>query len=724
MYEIEQRANAREVFLAYLSRAVRAASGKPLPVGDGKYRVLETRAEAEQWVRERIDNSIIAIDIEGVGNPDIVHPSQHVVLCLGMCDGVETVIVPEELFSHHAGRWPGLAELLEEANTCAHNGKFDGGVLGWDLRGTNVPIQIKHDTMLMHYALWPAGGDDDEHADNTSTSFAYHGLKLLGDLYLGCGNWALSREEYEDMRSVPIKRLYRYNAFDVQRTHLLTQIFRDQFAFAPKQLKAYIEVLIPASNHLGWQEDSGVCVDVEYVKTELLPGMQSEVEQLTRELIKQVDEILPGHTWPLVAKAKRLSGEDVKQARRFNPGSADQVRVVLQHQGVELPVDRKSKTGKGSTSKRTLDLLMRGERKGDPFLTSLLARRGTEKLLGTYAKPLAERSHTEHPYGGLRLFPSFHLHKTLTGRLASSGPNIQNQPKSPAIRRSYVPSRPGRVVLSVDYGQAELRVMAVLGRDDFLRGFFHAEREFNAKLAPYEKGMDLFNNMMPSVFPDIDFKAHPEMFKKKRRELKTVVYGVSYARGARDIAEDIGVTPQYAQSIIDGYLATVPGVTAWRQSVLTHIRNEIPLYTRFGRTFIHEMITEKNRDDIDRRALSFLPQSSASDCCLLAAVELGEYIRDNGLDWDMSALIHDAIVMDVPQDQVTEAMEKTGEFMLKSAAKWFPEVPFSVDPSWGWSWADMDDEDLQKNLKKIAWESPESIPTLTRDEAFLVESAA
>ena len=684
IWDLEKRANALEIFLAVLSRATRRAYGKDIDPGDGSYRLINNRREAEEWVRGRIGKAVIALDIEGDKNPDTVHPSLHSVLCLGLCDGIETVILPEELFET---LWEELADLLEQATCVAHNGKFDATVLGWRMRGRNDPIHLAHDTMLAHYALWPAGGDDADHADSKVAARAYHGLKLLGDLYLGCGEWSLRGDEYQNMRSVPLERLYWYNALDVQRTHLLLKFFRDQFERNPGPLMTYMKVLMPASNHLAWQEGTGVCVDVPYVKADLIPDMTDEVNNLTRDMIKQINDLLPGHEWPLVAKAKRLPDEDVKQARRFNPGSADQVRVVLESRGVVLPVDRDSKTGKGSTSQKTLSVLMRGSLKGDPFLTALLKRRATEKLLGTYARPLAERSHREHPFSGMRIFPQFHLHKTLSGRLASSGPNIQNQPKDKKIKRAYVPSGPGRKVCQVDYGQAELRVMAVLGQDSYLRSFFKRAKVHNAE-HPEDK-MDFFDDLMPNVFKDVDFEANPEKKKELRRPLKVTVYGLSYGLGAQSLAESLDVPVPEAQGLIDGFLAAVPGVAAWRQDVIDQVLHGTPLTTRFGRYLLHEAMTDKNREDILRRALSFLPQSSASDCCLLAAIELGKLIRKEKLDWDITALIHDAIYLDVPEEEVEDAMRITGEYMLASSAEWFPEVPFDVDGGYGDSWAEI-----------------------------------
>lgn len=1010
VWDLKTRVNVSEVFLAGMSRAVRYAQGDELDIGDGTYRIIDNRAEAIAWLKVRRGTHLIALDIEGDGDPSHVHPSRHDILCLGLYDGFETVILPEALFD--GVLWPELADALEECKTAAHNGKFDAAVLGFRLRGRNRPIRITHDTMMAHYALWPAGGEDGEHEGAATVSRAYHGLKILGDLYLNCGNWSLSNDQYKNMRDVYLHELYRYNSWDVQRTYRLVQIFRNQFRHHPEQLKAYWNILMPASHHLCWMEGRGVVVDVPYVKSELLPQMTSQVLELTRNLIQQVDKILPDQKWPMVAKPKRLPGEEVKDARRFNPGSADQVRTVLEAQGVVLPPDRKSKTKKGSTSKRNLGLLLKNKRKGDPFLTELLERRRVEKLLGTYVTPLATRPHTDHPFEGTRIFPSFHMHKTLTGRLAASGPNIQNQPKYDPLRRAYVARGPGRCVMQSDYGQAELRVMAVHGHDHFLRTFFTRAHNYN-KGRPKNEWMDLFDTLLPTIFPDVDFEENPHMKKEKRRQLKACVpldteiltkrgwlkhdevregdetpafdglgrtvwskishvhhmgkkqvqnfghsrwnfrvtddhrwltgkwkgsqggftdhrmtetrhigrdnavyvtgtlddapsqfltddevriiswvqsvgnlkisepgtspsqgkdsarrcvvmqimqakpecvkeidslmrgvphsvaerpgvnhpmaytwrisspwardlltraglmdggmedfilrlpphqrriwldtfwkteghcngkqktitqksgekadafilcaslcgyhprvsdhsttgvlrihlsakdyigtataemtpatfedvwcvttehgtwtarqgrnvavtgncvYGLSFGRGAKDISEDIECHPRYAQKIIDDYLASVPGVTAWRQDILHHVNHNVPLVSRLGRYLLHEPLDDKNRADIERRALSFIPQSSASDCCLLAAIELGKYIQDNELDWEMSALIHDAIVMDIPEDDKEHAKKVTENLMETSAFKVFPEVPFSVDTTFGQSWAEL-----------------------------------
>lgn len=687
------RADAHEQVLAPLSRAAHVAHGLQPWSATGNYEVAETRKEVLDWI-EAAGNRLIAFDIESDGNPSTVHPSRQNILCLGLCDGQRTLIVPESLFDEVL--WPELADALDTACTVAHNNPFDGAVLGWRLRGINDPVKATHDTMLAHYAIWPLGASDDEHVGGATTirrGFKLeegheaeglvinppgHGLKNLGVLYTGCENWALSDEQYKDMRGVPLEELYAYNAKDVQNTHNLGREFFRQFKLCPDQLRVYRDVLMPASHHLAWQTDFGITVNVPYVLKDLIPSMQADVDQATRDLVHVVDEILPGHEWTKIAPAKLLPEEE-KGTARFNPGSPHQVRTVLTAKGIRLPVDRKSKSGLGSTSKLVLANLLETTHKDDPVLTGLLHRRQQEKLLGTYARPLSERSHEDHPYDGLRVFPSYNLHRVVTGRLSSDGPNIQNQPKHYLLRKAYERMHEGRMLIQVDFSQAELRVMAALSRDRYLLNIFA------------DDSADIFDMLLPGAFPQYDFTTMPGDQKSKlRRDLKAIIYGLMFSRGAAAIAQQMKQPVEYAQSIMDGFLANAFKANAWRRDITRKVAAGERLTSRMGRYLLHEPIRDnKHLAAVTRQALSFLPQSGSSDSCLLAAIKLGDVIRDNDLDWQITALIHDAINLDVPAEDAEWAAELVGSIMVETAESWFPEVHFATDWSLGHDWADL-----------------------------------
>ena len=676
VHDMMSRADAREQVLAPLSRAAHIAHGKTPWSATGKYTVAASREETLAWIREAIGaNRTIALDIESDKNPSTVHASRHSILCLGLCDGPRTLIVPESLFDE--GLWPELCDLLENAATAAHNGLFDGAVIGFVCRGKNQPLKIRHDTMLAHYALWPVGANDDEHASG-GTARRVHGLKILGMLYTGCQNWGLTQEQYQNMRSLSLEELYKYNAFDVQHTHNLLREYARQFRLSPDQLKVYRDVLMPASNHLMWQVGFGITVDVPYVLKDLIPGMQADVDQATRDLIHVVEQILPGHTWTKIAPAKLLPEEE-KGTARFNPGSPNQVREVLTAKGIRLPVDRKSKSGLGSTSKLVLTNLLETTHPGDPVLTGLLHRRKQEKLLGTYARPLSERSHAEHPYSGLRVFPSYNLHKVVTGRLSSDGPNIQNQPKHYLLRKAYKRMHEGRMLIQIDFSQAELRVMAALSRDRYLINIFA------------DDNADIFDMLLPGAFPQYDFTTMPGDQKSKlRRDLKAIIYGLMFSRGAAAIAQQMKQPVEYAQAIMDGFLANAFKANAWRREITRMVAAGERLTSRMGRYLLHEPIRDnRHLAEVTRQALSFLPQSGSSDSCLLAAIKVGDVIRDNGLDWQITALIHDAINLDVPVEDAEWAAGLVSDLMVETAESWFPEVHFATDWSLGHDWADL-----------------------------------
>lgn len=668
------RADALEQVLAPLSRASHIAHGITPWSAPGDYTVLNTREEVLAWIADAKGRTI-ALDIESDSDPNTVHPSRHTILCLGLCDGRTTVIAPEHLFD---GLWPELADTLEASVTVAHNGMFDGGVLGWKLRGKNRPLKITHDTMLTHYALYPVGANDDEHAGSGGTARRVHGLKVQGVLYTGCENWALKGEQYTDMRGVPLEELYRYNAFDVQHTHNLLREHARQLRMQTDQLRAYRDVLMPAAHHLAWQVGFGITVNVDYILAQLIPSMQADVDQATRNIIATVDDILPDVQWTKIPVTKLLPEEE-KGVARFNPGSPHQVRTVLLKKKARLPVDRKSKSKLGSTSKLVLEGLLKTTHKNDPFILALLERRKVDKLLGTYARPLATNSHTDHPYTGSRVFPSYNLHKVVTGRLSSDGPNIQNQPKHYLLRKAYERMHEGRMLIQVDFSQAELRVMAALSNDQYLLNIFS------------DPNADIFDQLMPGAFPQYDFTTmHPSRKKELRRDLKAIIYGLMFSRGAAAIAEQMGQSVEYAQAIMDSFLGNAYRANAWRSEITKTIVHGGRLTSRMGRYLLHEPIRDhKHQAEVVRQALSFLPQSGASDSCLLAAVKLGEVIRDNDLNWQITALIHDAINLDVPREDTEWAAELVSDLMVETAQHWFPEVHFATDWSLGHTWADV-----------------------------------
>lgn len=247
------------------------------------------------------------------------------------------------------------------------------------------------------------------------------------------------------------------------------------------------------------------------------------------------------------------------------------------------------------------------------------------------------------------------------------------------------------VLINVDLSQAELRVMAILSGDPWM-------------MAALQEGQgDFFNyHMMPVAYPDYfplgvsdvdalaisDSKLHKEL----RTNCKAVQYGLAFGRQAPAIANSLGLPVREAQAIIDNYFETAPGFQEWRIKVMeaatTPAKREF-LTNPFGRVFHSEIITPRNRANVEREALSFLPQSTSSDICLTTGILIDSELEDMG--YIIFNSVHDALMIQGPKDgadaigkYVGQKFREVGELVMGDS------VPFLSDYSYGRSWADLD----------------------------------
>lgn len=234
------------------------------------------------------------------------------------------------------------------------------------------------------------------------------------------------------------------------------------------------------------------------------------------------------------------------------------------------------------------------------------------------------------------------------------------------------------MLVQVDLSQAELRVMAALSGDKWM-------------LAALKEGQgDFFDmHMMPICFPGVVPKDAVEK-KELRTTVKTIQYGLAFGREARAIALELGIKVYEAQAIIDNYLAGAPEFAQWRidvKAAATDPAKRDFLTSPFGRKFQSEVITHRNKNNVEREALSFLPQSTASDICLATAIRVHPTIKRMG--GHIVALVHDAIIVEVPTVELGEQIGQfiQREFRITGEAVFGDIVPFlseySVARSWG-----------------------------------------
>lgn len=251
----------------------------------------------------------------------------------------------------------------------------------------------------------------------------------------------------------------------------------------------------------------------------------------------------------------------------------------------------------------------------------------------------------------------------------------------------------GNVLLNADLSQAELRCMAIFSGDEWMIN------------ALQEGQGDFFDNhLMPVAYPNIvdewdgieNFKKQePVLHKEARTKVKAVQYGLAFGRQAPAIAASLNMPVADANKIIRNYLFTANGFREWREQVMEAAVNPAKrdmLVNPFGRRFQSEIVTQHNYKNVQREALSFLPQSTSSDICLAAAIKINAWLKERPeFRYKIINIVHDAIMLEGPEyeadivgDFVSQTLRETGALVMGDA------VPFLSEYSTGRTWADLD----------------------------------
>ena len=298
----------------------------------------------------------------------------------------------------------------------------------------------------------------------------------------------------------------------------------------------------------------------------------------------------------------------------------------------------------------------------EKFVSLLLEQRKEHKLYGTYVKGIRSRL-----YQG-RVHPTFLLHGTVSGRLACRNPNMQNVPRESKIRKLFVPDD-GNVFIQGDYSQAELRVMATLSKDVWLKEIF-------------DDGRDLHSEVAERFFG-------PGFTKEERIRAKAVVFGLAYGREAYSLAQEFKIPVPEAQRYLETFFDAIPELVQWRRNIQdTVLSQATDLITPFGRHRRFWLITDENRKDVLKEALSFMPQSTASDICLSALTRLRSQLGDRG---NVRLPVHDSILVECAKEDEADVARLLKETMEQTARDVFTDyVEFPVDVAIGDSWGSLE----------------------------------
>ena len=402
----------------------------------------------------------------------------------------------------------------------------------------------------------------------------------------------------------------------------------------------YSNVELPLVWILAQMEIVGVKVDVPY-----LEKLQVEFDERIRAIEKDIEI---------------MAGEPV------NPNSPKQLGHIL-FEVLELPVVKKTKTGY-STSAEVLEAL----RDSHPIVGRVLDYRQLAKLKSTYVDGLLKLVDAHD-----RVHTSFNQTVTATGRLSSTAPNLQNIPvrteEGKRIRRAFIPIEKKNLLISADYSQIELRVLAHLSGDDML-------------MQSFAKGEDIHRRTASEVF----HVPMEEVTAEQRRTAKAVNFGIIYGQTDYGLSRELGISRREAQAYIDLYFSRYPLVQTFIHDTIEQARAQGYVTTMMGRRRYIKDINSRNRNlrqFAERTAVNSPIQGTAADIIKLAMIHCDKAIEDNRLDAKMLLQVHDELIFEVSREDalgLSLVVRKCMEDALKL------NVPLKVDLKAGFNWQEME----------------------------------
>jgi DNA polymerase-1 len=327
---------------------------------------------------------------------------------------------------------------------------------------------------------------------------------------------------------------------------------------------------------------------------------------------------------------------------------------VLLYEKLQLnPKVKKSAKGSYPTDEETLNELLDAH----PIVGKILEYRGIKKLISTYTDALPELI---NPATG-KIHTTLNQSLTATGRLSSTNPNLQNIPirtqRGREIRRAFIPSSPDGVIVSADYSQIELRLMAHMSGDPHL-------------IEAFNRGMDIHTATAAKVFK----VAEDQVTKEQRSRAKTANFGIIYGISAFGLSQRLGMTRTDSKSLIEEYFINYPKVKEYMERAVADARETGYVTTSFGRRRILRDIDSRNavaRGVAERNAINAPIQGSAADIMKLAMVEIYRRFREEGIRSKMILQVHDEVIVDMLREEqdaviriVREAMEGVAQLSV------------------------------------------------------------
>ncbi|MFZ5579275.1 MAG: DNA polymerase I [Pseudomonadota bacterium] len=632
-YELQRHLKAWQAKLEGAAGAVATPSPAAAPSGEPEYSAILDEAALDGWLERLESAELIAFDTETTS----LDPMQAEIVGLSFA-----VQAGEAAYIPVAHSYPGAPDQLDRAAVLerlrpllesprhakvGQNLKYDAHVLanhGIRLAG------IAHDTLLESYVL-DAGQNR-------------HDLDTLARRHLDHENI-----KYEDVagkgakqipfEAVAIETATDYAAEDADIALRLHAALWPCLAVEPGLRRIYETIEMPLLPVLMRIERNGVRIDVP------------KLRQLSHELAIRMHA--------LEKQAHELAGG------AFNLASPKQLQEIL-FDRLALPVVGKTPKGQPSTNEEVLEQL--AEQHDLPRV--ILEHRMLAKLRSTYADKLPEAI---NPRTG-RVHTMYQQAVASTGRLSSTDPNLQNIPvrseEGRRIRQAFIAPE-GQLILSADYSQIELRIMAHLSGDAGL-------------LKAFAEGQDIHRATAAEVF-GVALDAVSDL---QRRAAKAINFGLIYGMSAFGLARQLSIPRAEAQAYVDLYFARYPGVRRYMEEAREKARERGYAETLFGRRLQLPDIRARDarrRQQAERVAINAPMQGTAADIIKRAMIEIDAWLADSDFPARMIMQVHDELVFEVPGDQ---ADELAGAVRVRMAAAAELAVPLVVDVGWGVNWGE------------------------------------
>ena len=591
-----------------------------------QYQLLTTQAEVEALLPELLAQKEVCFDTETTSLNELEAQIVGLALSWEVHKGYY-ILFPEDF--DLAGQWLSVLKPFFESTTIlkiGQNLKYDLKVL------INYGIEVHgqlFDTMIAHYLLNPD---------------MRHNMDLLSEAYLGYTPIAIDTligkkgKGQLTMRAVPAELQKEYAVEDTDVTLQLKHAFlplleKDQMT------KLFTEVEAPLVKVLAQMEYEGIRLDT-YFLGELSKEINADLIALQTTIFDQAGE-------------------------SFNLSSPKQLGDILFEKLKLLSKPKKTKTGQYATSEEVLSQLASEH----PIVANVLEFRALQKLQSTYIEALPREV---NPRTG-RVHTTFMQAVTATGRLSSNQPNLQNipirTPRGSQIRKAFVPRNEDYTLLSADYSQIELRIIAALSEEDHM-------------IEAFLQGQDIHRSTAAKVF------AVPieEVTKEQRSHAKTVNFGIIYGVSAIGLSQQTSLTRSQSKELIDTYYQTYPKLKGYIEKQIAFAREHGYVETILGRRRYLPDVYSRNqvvRGAAERNAVNAPIQGSAADIIKIAMVRIAQRLEKEKLATRMLLQVHDELLFDVPKPELEVVTPIIREEMQQAYKL---SVPLIVEIGTGNNW--------------------------------------